>query len=92
MDRLGRRSLVSFGLLLIAAIDVLSIVTADYRVFLTLRAVGGSGWAMFATVATTSSVGVCASERRGRAVSLLFRPRSSEIACRLISKEWRWVG
>jgi MFS family permease len=72
MDRLGRRSLMTFGLLLVAAIDVLSIATADYRVFLALRAVGGAGWAMFATVATTITVAVRASERRGRAVSLLL--------------------
>jgi MFS family permease len=72
MGRLGRRPLMSFGLLLIAAIDVLSVATADYRVFLALRAVGGAGWAMFATVATTVAVGMAASERRGRAVSLLL--------------------
>ena len=72
MDRLGRRFLMGFGSLLIAAIDLSSVATADYRLFLLLRAVGGAGWAMFATVATTITVGVGAPERRGRAVSLLL--------------------
>jgi predicted MFS family arabinose efflux permease len=46
------------------------LAAANYRTFLALRAVGGAGWAMFATVATTITVGMRASERRGRAVSL----------------------
>jgi MFS family permease len=72
MDRVGRRALMCFGVLVIAVIDILSIVTSDYRVFLALRAVGGAGWAMFATVATTITVSGPASERRGRAVSTLL--------------------
>jgi MFS family permease len=70
MDRLGRRALMSFGLLLIGVIDILSVLTSDYGVFLALRALGGVGWAMFATVATTITIGGRMSQRRGRAVSL----------------------
>jgi MFS family permease len=92
MDRLGRRLLMSFGLLLIAAIDVLSIATADYRVFLALRALGGAGWAMFATVATTIAVGVRASERRGRAVSLLLMSETLGLLFGSTAGGWLYQG
>jgi MFS family permease len=71
---LGRfgRSLMIWGLLLIALIDLASVMTSTYTVFLGLRALGGAGWAMFATVATTAMVNVSTVKRRGRAVSLLL--------------------
>lgn len=71
LDRFGR-PLMIWGLLLIAMIDLASIMTSSYRVFLGLRALGGVGWAMFATVATTAMVSVPVVQRRGRAVSLLL--------------------
>lgn len=71
LDRFGR-PLMIWGLLLIAIIDLASIMTSSYRVFLGLRALGGVGWAMFATVATTAMVSVPVVQRRGRAVSLLL--------------------
>jgi len=76
---LGRfgSSLMICGLLLIACIDVASILTSSYGVFLALRAMGGVGWAMFATVATTAVVDVPAARRRGRAVSLLLMSETS---------------
>jgi MFS family permease len=92
MDRLGRRLLMSFGLLLVAAIDVLSIATADYRIFLALRAVGGAGWAMFATVATTITVGMRASARRGRAVSLLFMSETLGLLLGSTAGGWLYQG
>lgn len=92
MDRLGRRLVMSFGLLLIAAIDVLSIATADYRIFLALRAVGGAGWAMFATVATTITVGVRASERRGRAVNLLLMSEALGLLLGSTAGGWLYQG
>ena len=71
LDRFGR-PLMIWGLLLIAIIDLASIMTSSYSVFLGFRALGGVGWAMFATVATTAMVSVPAVQRRGRAVSLLL--------------------
>ena len=71
LDRFGRLLMV-WGLLLIAIIDLGSIMTFTYSVFLGLRALGGVGWAMFATVATTAVVSAPAVQRRGRAVSLLL--------------------
>jgi predicted MFS family arabinose efflux permease len=65
------------GLLMIALVDVASIATTRYDVFLGLRALGGAGWAMFATVATTSMVSLPAAQRRGRAVSLLLMSETS---------------
>ena len=71
LDRFGRLLMV-WGLLLIAVIDLASIMTSSYSIFLGFRALGGVGWAMFATVATTAMVSVPVVERRGRAVSLLL--------------------
>src|SRR5437867_13178298 len=71
VSRLGR-PLMILGLLLIAVIDVGSITTSRYHAFLALRALGGVGWAMCATVATTAMVNVPAARqtwtRRERAV------------------------
>ena len=76
LNRLGR-PLMILGLLLIAVIDLASITTSSYLVFLALRAVGGAGWAMFATVATTAIVNVPAAQRRGRAVSVFLMAETS---------------
>src|SRR4030095_15735497 len=53
LDRVGRRRLMVAGLAVIAASDLACVTTLVYRVFLSLRAVAGAGWAMFGTVATT---------------------------------------
>jgi MFS family permease len=66
------RSLMVGGLLLIAFSDLASVMTSSYVVFLGFRALGGVGWAMFGTVATTMMVDVQAAQRRGRAISLLL--------------------
>ncbi len=63
LGRLGR-PLMIWGLLLIALIDLASVMTSTYTVFLGLRALGGVGWAMFATVATTAMVSVPTVQRR----------------------------
>jgi MFS family permease len=76
LDRLGR-PLMILGLLMIAVIDVGSIATSSYQAFLVLRALGGVGWAMFATVATTVAVNVPGTQRRGRAVSVLLMSETS---------------
>jgi MFS family permease len=76
LSRLGRPLMIG-GLLLIAAIDVASMTTSSYGAFLGLRALGGVGWAMFATVATTAMVNLPAAQRRGRAVSLLLMSETS---------------
>jgi MFS family permease len=72
LDKLGRRPLMVGGLLIIAACDVASMLTSEYTVFLGLRALAGAGWAMFATVATTTVLDPRASKGRGRAVSALM--------------------
>jgi MFS family permease len=92
MDRRGRRALMTFGLLLVAVIDILSVITSDYRVFLALRAVGGAGWAMFATVAITITVGGRASERRGRAVSLLLISETLGLLLGSTAGGWLYQG
>jgi MFS family permease len=76
LSRLGRPLMIC-GLLLIAFIDVASVTTSSYGAFLGLRALGGVGWAMFATVATTAMVNLPAAQRRGRAVSLLLMSETS---------------
>ena len=43
LDRLGRRPLMTSGLLLIAVCDIASAMTSAYGVFLGLRALGGVG-------------------------------------------------
>jgi MFS family permease len=76
LGRLGR-PLMILGLLMIAVIDVGCITTSSYQAFLVLRALGGVGWAMFATVATTAAVNVPGTQRRGRTVSVLLMSETS---------------
>jgi MFS family permease len=76
LSRFGRPLMVG-GLLLIALVDVASVTTSSYGTFLGWRALGGVGWAMFGTVATTAMVTLPAAQRRGRAVSLLLMSETS---------------
>jgi predicted MFS family arabinose efflux permease len=69
-DRLGRARTMVAGLVLIAGCDVASVAVVRYAPFLAARAVAGAGWAMFATVATTTMVHGAGA--RGRAISLLL--------------------
>ena len=71
LGRFGRPLMIG-GLLLIALIDVASVAVSHYGLFLGLRGLGGLGWAMFATVATTAVVNPPDARRRGRAVSSLL--------------------
>ena len=71
-DRLGRKQMMAAGLVVMALVDVASALTLFYGIFLTLRAVGGLGWAMFATVSTTAVVRHQGAKGRGRAISLLL--------------------
>jgi MFS family permease len=71
LGRLGHR-LAAGGLLLIAGCDVGSALTSSAWTFLALRGAAGVGWAMFATVATTTVVAGPSAGRRGRAVSALL--------------------
>jgi MFS transporter, DHA1 family, multidrug resistance protein len=57
-------------LIVIAACDVASVVVVRFSKFLAARAVAGAGWAMFATVATTTMVRGAGA--RGRAIRLLL--------------------
>jgi MFS family permease len=91
LDRFGR-SLMIWGLLLIAIIDLASIMTSSYSVFLSFRALGGVGWAMFATVATTAMVSVPAVRRRGRAVSLLLMSETAGLLLGSAVGGWLYQG
>jgi len=77
LDRLGRRRMMAWGLLLIGLCDVASVMTSSFGAFLGLRALAGVGWAMFGTIATTTMVDLPAAQRRGRAVSLLLMSETS---------------
>jgi MFS family permease len=91
LDRLGR-SLMIWGLLLIALIDLASIMTPRFGLFLGLRGLGGVGWAMFATVATTAMVSGPAAERRGRAVSALLMSETSGLLLGSAAGGWLYQG
>jgi MFS family permease len=91
LNRLGRPLMVG-GLTLIALIDVLSVMTSRFDVFLGLRTSGGLGWAMFATVATTAAVSVPAPQRRGRAVSLLLMSETSGLLLGSAAGGWLYQG
>jgi MFS family permease len=69
-DRVGRTRVMVAGLVVIAACDVASVAIVRYSTFLAARAVAGAGWAMFATVATTTMVRGAGG--RGRAIRLLL--------------------
>ncbi len=91
LGRLGR-PLMIWGLLLIALIDLASVMTSTYTVFLGLRALGGVGWAMFATVATTAMVSVPTVQRRGRAVSLLLMGETAGLLLGSAAGGWLYQG
>jgi MFS family permease len=91
LNRFGLPLMVG-GLTLIALIDVLSVVTSRFDVFLGLRALGGLGWAMFATVATTATVSVPAPQRRSRAVSVLLMSETSGLLLGSAAGGWLYEG
>jgi len=72
LDRVGRRRLMVTGLLLIAACDIASAMTGSYDLFLGFRALAGTGWAIFGTVAITTMIDHPGARRRGQAISLLL--------------------
>jgi len=80
------------GLILIALGDVGSAMTSTYAVFLSLRALGGVGWAAFSTVAMTTMVSHPASHRRGRAVSLLLMSETLGLLVGSIAGGWLYQG
>ena len=90
LDRLGRRRLMAGGLILIALADLASAMTAAYGVFLSLRALGGVGWAAFSTAATTTMVDQTA--RRGRAVSRLLMSETSGLLLGSATGGWLYQG
>ena len=74
-------------------IDVVSVTTSRFDVFLGLRALGGVGWAMFATVATTTAiVTVPSPQRRGRAVSVLLMSETSGLLLGSAAGGWLYQG
>ena len=90
LDRLGRRRLMAGGLILIALADLGSATTSAYGVFLSLRALGGVGWAAFSTAATTPMVDQSA--RRGRAVSLLLMSETTGLLLGSTAGGWLYQG
>ena len=91
LGRFGRRLMI-WSLLLIAIIDLASIMTSSYSVFLGFRALGGVGWAMFATVATTAIVSVPVVQRRGRAVSWLLMSETAGLLLGSAVGGWLYQG
>jgi len=91
LDRFGRPLMVA-GLALIAVIDVLSVVSSRFDVFLGLRMLGGLGWAMFATVATTATVSAPAPQRRGRALSVLLMSETAGLLLGSAAGGWLYQG
>jgi MFS family permease len=91
LRRLGRPLMIC-GLMLIACIDGASVTAWRYDVFLGLRALGGVGWAMFATVATTAMIDGPAVRRRGRAVSLLLMSETSGLLLGSAAGGWLYQG
>jgi ACDE family multidrug resistance protein len=91
-DRVGGRSLMIGGLIVIAFSDVASAMTSSYPVFLSFRALAGVGWAMFGTVATTVMVNLPAVQRRGRAVSLLMMSETSGLLVGSAAGGWAYAG
>jgi len=92
LDRLGRRPLMTSGLLLIAVCDIASAMTSAYGVFLGLRALGGVGWAMFGTVATVTMVDRPAARQRGQAVSLLLMSETLGLLVGSAAGGWLYQG
>lgn len=91
LDRLGRRRLMVSGLVVTALSDVASVMTAAYGLFLGARGVAGAGWAMFATVATTTMVDR-ARDRRGQAVSLLLMSETLGLLLGSVAGGWLYRG
>jgi MFS family permease len=89
LDHFERRRLMVGGLLVIAICDVASVMTSTYGIFLGFHALAGVGWAMFGTVAATTTVNQPGSQRRGRAVSLLMM--SETLGLLLGSSAGGWV-
>ena len=92
LDRVGRRRMMGAGLLLIALCDVASVTTSAFGVFLGLRALGGVGWAMFGTVATTTMVDLPDGRRRGRAVSALLMSETLGLLLGTAGGGWLYQG
>jgi MFS family permease len=91
LSRLGRPLMIG-GLVLIALVDIASVKASRYDVFLGLRALGGVGWAMFATVATTAMVSAPEAQCRGRAVSLLLISETSGLLVGSAAGGWLYQG
>jgi MFS family permease len=91
LRRMGRPLMIG-GLLVIACVDVASIAVARFDLFLVLRGLGGLGWAMFATVATTAVVDGPAARRRGRAVSVLLMSETLGLLLGSAAGGWLYQG
>ena len=91
LRRMGRLLMIG-GLLVIACVDVASVAVARFDLFLVLRGLGGLGWAMFATVATTAVVDGPAARRRGRAVSVLLMSETLGLLLGSAAGGWLYQG
>jgi len=67
-------------------------MTSRFDVFLGLRALGGLGWAMFATVATTATASGPEPQRRGRAISLLLISETLGLLLGSAAGGWLYQG
>jgi MFS family permease len=85
--RLGRLLMI-VGLALIAVVDIASVMTSRFHVFLILRGLGGVGWAMFATVATATTAGSSGRRRRGRSLSVLLMSETAGLLLGTAASGW----
>jgi MFS family permease len=92
LDQVGRRPLMTSGLVLIAACDIASAMTSSYGVFLGFRALGGVGWAMFGAVATVTMVDRPVARQRGQAVSLLLMSETLGLLVGSAAGGWLYQG
>jgi predicted MFS family arabinose efflux permease len=90
VDRIERRTLMMMGVAMIAMCDIASLRVVDYRMFLGVRGVAGAGWAMFATVATTTVIQ--RGEGRGRAISMLLLSETFGLLLGSTAGGWLYEG
>lgn len=90
LSRLGPGRLMVTGLCVIAVCDIASAVVPVFGAFLGVRAVAGTGWAMFGVVATTMMVDRAAT--RGRAISLLLMSETLGLLLGSVAGGWLYRG
>ncbi len=92
IERVGHRTLMVLGLLVVALSDIGSVFTTDSALFLGVRGLAGVGWAMFATAATTTMIQPRAASQRARGVSLLLMSETAGLFLGSLAGGWLYIG